>query len=79
LKKKVLKLEFCLQEARSQTRKLQRKGERRDMEIKEIRDLISEKQNLNNESWDKQKFWDNSGFKIVVSMSMLMLVVVSKR
>ncbi|KAG7576189.1 hypothetical protein ISN45_Aa03g006080 [Arabidopsis thaliana x Arabidopsis arenosa] len=79
LKKKVLKLEFCLQEARSQTRKLQRKGERRDMEIKEIRDLISEKQQLNNESWDKQKFWDNSGFKIVVSMSMLMLVVVSKR
>jgi len=55
------------------------KGERRDMEIKEIRDLISEKQNLNNESWEKQKFWDNSGFKIVVSMSMLMLVVVSKR
>ncbi|XP_020887893.1 myosin heavy chain, striated muscle [Arabidopsis lyrata subsp. lyrata] len=79
LKKKVLKLEFCLQEARSQTRKLQRKGERRDMEIKEIRDLISDKQQLNNESWDKQKFWDNSGFKIVVSMSMLMLVVVSKR
>lgn len=55
------------------------KGERRDMEIKEIRDLISDKQQLNNESWDKQKFWDNSGFKIVVSMSMLMLVVVSKR
>lgn len=55
------------------------KGERRDMEIKEIRDLISDKQQLNNESWDKQNFWDNSGFKIVVSMSMLMLVVVSKR
>ncbi|KAL1211774.1 Nuclear envelope-associated protein 1 [Cardamine amara subsp. amara] len=79
LKKKVLKLEFCLQEVRSQTRKLQRKGERRDMEIKEIRDLMSENQELNNDSWDKQKFWDNSGFKIVVSMSMLMLVVVSKR
>lgn len=55
------------------------KGERRDMEIKEIRDLISEKQKQNNESWEKQKFWDNSGFKIVVSLSMLMLVVVSKR
>ncbi|XP_010464136.1 PREDICTED: myosin heavy chain, cardiac muscle isoform-like [Camelina sativa] len=79
LKKKVLKLEFCLQETRSQTRKLQRKGERRDMEIKEIRDLMSEKQELNESSWDKQKFWDNPGFKIVVSMSMLMLVVVSKR
>ncbi|CAA7015901.1 unnamed protein product [Microthlaspi erraticum] len=80
LKKKVLKLEFCLQEARSQTRKLQRKGERRDMEIKAIRDLMSEKQQRSNEeSWEKQNFWDNSGFKIVVSMSMLMLVVVSKR
>uniref|UniRef100_A0A1J3FP14 Nuclear envelope-associated protein 2 n=2 Tax=Noccaea caerulescens TaxID=107243 RepID=A0A1J3FP14_NOCCA len=80
LKKKVLKLEFCLQEARSQTRKLQRKGERRDMEIKEIRDLLSKKQQPNDEkSWEKHNFWDNSGFKIVVSMSMLMLVVVSKR
>ncbi|KAF3610776.1 hypothetical protein DY000_02051372 [Brassica cretica] len=75
LKKKILKLEFCLQETRSQTRKLQRKEERRDMEIKEIRDLMSGKQQGNEESWGKQKFWDNSGFKIVVSMSMLMLVV----
>ncbi|KAF2556233.1 hypothetical protein F2Q68_00018223 [Brassica cretica] len=49
------------------------------MEIKEIRDLMSGKQQGNEESWGKQKFWDNSGFKIVVSMSMLMLVVVSKR
>lgn len=79
LKKKILKLEFCLQETRSQTRKLQRKEERRDMEIKEIRDLMSGKQQGDEESWGKQKFWDNSGFKIVVSMSMLMLVVVSKR
>ncbi|KAJ4893036.1 Encodes alpha-helical IF (intermediate filament)-like protein [Raphanus sativus] len=79
LKKKILKLEFCLQETRSQTRKLQRKEERRDIEIKEIREMMSEKQQGNEESWEKQKFWDNSGFKIVVSMSMLMLVVVSKR
>lgn len=80
LKKKILKLEFCLQETRSQTRKLQRREERRDMEIKEIRDLMSgRQQGSDKESWEKQKFWDNSGFKIVVSMSMLMLVVVSKR
>uniref|UniRef100_A0A0D3AFF1 Uncharacterized protein n=1 Tax=Brassica oleracea var. oleracea TaxID=109376 RepID=A0A0D3AFF1_BRAOL len=42
-KKKILKLEFCLQETRSQTRKLTRgeqKGERRHIEIKEIRDLV---------------------------------------
>ncbi|KAH0944105.1 hypothetical protein HID58_003742 [Brassica napus] len=54
LKKKILKLEFCLQETRSQTRKLNRKGVRH-IEINEIRDL---------------KFWDNSGFKIVVSTSL---------
>lgn len=58
---------------------MEQKEERRDIEIKEIREMMSEKQQGNEESWEKQKFWDNSGFKIVVSMSMLMLVVVSKR
>ncbi|KAL0890742.1 hypothetical protein Bca101_014725 [Brassica carinata] len=79
LKKKVLKLEFCLQEARSQTRKLQRMGEKRDKAIKEIRDQITGKQLNESVSGEKQNFWDTSGFKIVVSMSMLILVAVSKR
>ncbi|CAN8255806.1 unnamed protein product [Cochlearia groenlandica] len=80
LKKKVLKLEFCLQEARSQTRKLQRSGERRDKAIKELRDhIITGKQSKDSDSGEKPKFWDTSGFKIVVSMSMLILVIVSKR
>ncbi|VVB15212.1 unnamed protein product [Arabis nemorensis] len=79
LKKKVLKLEFCLQEARSQTRKLQRMGERRDKAIKELRDDITGKQWNESGSGVKPNFWDTSGFKIVVSMSMLILVIVSKR
>ncbi|WCJ26850.1 Nuclear envelope-associated protein 2 [Euphorbia peplus] len=82
LKKRVLKLEFCLQEARSQTRKLQRMGERRDKALKELREQLASKQQpvaavFNNEKL--QNFWESSGFKIVVSMSMLVLVVVSKR
>ncbi|XP_010276551.1 PREDICTED: intracellular protein transport protein uso1-like isoform X2 [Nelumbo nucifera] len=78
LKKRVLKLEFCLQEARSQTRKLQRMGERRDKALKELRDQLATKQGENAVN-GKQNFWESSGFKIVVSMSMLILVVFAKR
>ncbi|KAI4349863.1 hypothetical protein L6164_010410 [Bauhinia variegata] len=82
LKKKVLKLEFCLQEARSQTRKLQRMEERRYKAIKELRDELTAKQDLvvdRDREKQNQNFWESSGFKIVVSMSMLILVVFSKR
>ncbi|KAL2477697.1 hypothetical protein Fot_46711 [Forsythia ovata] len=78
LKKKVLKLEFCLQETRSQTRKLQRMGERRDKALKELRDQLAAKQQgapVN----EKHNLWETSGFKIAVSVSMLILVVFSKR
>ncbi|EOY11756.1 Encodes alpha-helical IF-like protein isoform 2 [Theobroma cacao] len=79
LKKRVLKLEFCLQEARAQTRKLQRMGERRDKAIKELRDQLAAKQQCGAVGAEKQNIWETSGFKIVVSMSMLILVVFSKR
>ncbi|CAN6854009.1 unnamed protein product [Brassica oleracea] len=79
LKKKVVKLEFCLQEAGSQTRKLQRMGEKRDKAIKELRDQITGKQWNESVPGEKPNFWDTSGFKIVVSMSMLLLVIVSKK
>ncbi|GER27446.1 alpha-helical IF, partial [Striga asiatica] len=82
LKKKVLKLEFCLQEARAQTRKLQRMGERRDKALKELRDQLAGKQQVEPrvcENSDKQNFWDASGFKVVISVSMLILVMFSKR
>ncbi|XP_060167411.1 nuclear envelope-associated protein 2-like isoform X2 [Lycium barbarum] len=78
LKKRIMKLEFCLQEARTQTRKLHRMGERRDKAIKELRDQLATKQ-FGTSSDNKQNFWDTSGFKIVVSMSMLVLVLFSKR
>lgn len=81
LKKRVLKLEFCLQDARSQTRKLQRAGERRDKAIKELRDQLAMKQQVAAKTDDKQNnnFWESSNFKILVSMSMLVLVVFSRR
>ncbi|GAB4835600.1 hypothetical protein Ancab_000508 [Ancistrocladus abbreviatus] len=79
LKKRVLKLEFCLQEARSQTRKLQRMGDRRDKAIQELRDQLATKQQGAAKCGEKQNFWESSSFKILVSMSMVVLVVFSKR
>ncbi|KAK4282691.1 hypothetical protein QN277_014037 [Acacia crassicarpa] len=81
LKKRVLKLEFCLQETRSQTRKLQRMGEKRDKAIKELRDQLAGKPQSGAAGGEKQNqnFWETSGFKIVVSMSMLVLVAFSRR
>lgn len=79
LKKKVLKLEFCLQEARSQLRKVQRAGERRDKALKELRDQVAMKQQ-NRAGFDgRHNFWESSGFKVIVSMSMLILVAFSRR
>ncbi|KAM5560904.1 nuclear envelope-associated protein 2-like [Rosa sericea] len=79
LKKRVLKLEFCLQEARAQTRKLQRMGERRDKALKELRDQLQQRVASGASSAERPNFWETSGFKIVVSMSMFILVVFSKR
>ncbi|GAB2277323.1 hypothetical protein Dimus_012031 [Dionaea muscipula] len=79
LKKRVLKLEFSLQESRSQTRKLQRIGERRDKVIKELKDQLSAKQAAPVENAKKENFWESSNFKVLLSMSLLILVVFSKR
>ncbi|KAJ4775930.1 hypothetical protein LUZ62_060192 [Rhynchospora pubera] len=79
LKKKILKLEFCLQESRSQIRKLQRMGERRDKALKELRDLVAMKLPNNTGCDEKNNFWESSGFKFMVSMSMLAIVIVAKR
>ncbi|KAM7272387.1 hypothetical protein ACFE04_027050 [Oxalis oulophora] len=66
LRKRVLKLEFCLQEARSQTRKLQRMGERRDKALKDLRDqLAAPKQQGEASSAEKHNFWENQCFKDV--------------
>lgn len=79
LKKKVLKLEFCLQETRSQMRKLQRMGEKRDMALRELREQIALKQHKVTDSNHKQNFWKSPMFKVIVSMSMLVLVTVARR
>lgn len=78
LKKRVLKLEFCLHETRVQMRKLLRMGERRDRALKELKDELATKQSKV-VTKEKQNFWETSGFKIVVSMSMLILVLFSRR
>ena len=54
-------------------------GERRDKALKELRDQLAAKQQCGAVGAEKQKFWETSGFKVVVSMSMLILVVFSKR
>ncbi|KAJ8439254.1 hypothetical protein Cgig2_030189 [Carnegiea gigantea] len=79
LKKRVLKLEFCLQESRSQARKLQRMGERRDKAIKELKDQLATKRQSATETPGKRNFWDSSSFKILVSMSIVVLVVFARR
>ncbi|XP_010490024.1 PREDICTED: myosin heavy chain, cardiac muscle isoform-like [Camelina sativa] len=79
LKKKVLKLEFCLRETRIQTRKLQKMGERNDVAIKELKEQLAAKKQHEADLSSNQNLWDKSGFKIVVSMSMLILVAFSRR
>ncbi|KAL9272876.1 Nuclear envelope-associated protein 2-like protein [Drosera capensis] len=79
LKRRVIKLEFCLQETRSQTRKLLRAEERRDKTMKELKDELTAKQTALVESTEKQNFWGSPSFKILVSMSMLVLFIFTKR
>lgn len=53
-------------------------GERRDKALKELREQLAAKQGGPVDS-EKPNFWESPSFKIVVSMSMLILVVFSKR
>ncbi|KAL5202934.1 hypothetical protein ABZP36_013886 [Zizania latifolia] len=76
LKKRILKLDFCLQESRSQIRKLQRVGEKRDKQLKELKDQVAMNAPYRD---DKHNFWENQGFKFIASMSMLALVILTKR
>lgn len=78
LKKRVMKLEFCLHEARNQTRKLQRTEERRDKTVKQLKeDLAATQERL--ASNDKQNFWESPNFKLVVSISILVLAIFAKQ
>ncbi|CAN7019731.1 unnamed protein product [Brassica rapa subsp. trilocularis] len=79
LKKKVLKLEFCLGETRIQTRKLHKIGERNAVAIQELKKQLAAKKQHEAGPFNNQNFWDKSGFKVVVSISMLILVAFSRR
>ncbi|PKA47591.1 hypothetical protein AXF42_Ash014787 [Apostasia shenzhenica] len=78
LKKKVLKLDFCLQETRCQIRKLQRMAEKKDKAIKELREQIEVKEQRGF-PYGKLNFWESSGFKVIASMSLLILVAIARR
>ena len=55
-------------------------GERRDKAIDDLRDqLAAKKRSEVVGEKQEQNFWECSGFKIVASMSMLILVIFSKR
>lgn len=56
-------------------------GERRDKALKDLRDQLAAKEQSTHygASNEKNNFWESSSFKIVVSMSMLVLVMFSKR
>lgn len=56
-------------------------GERRDKALKEVRDELAATKNGGNGENQKQNqnFWEMPGFKIAVSMSMVILVLISKR
>ncbi|XP_052139543.1 nuclear envelope-associated protein 2-like isoform X1 [Oryza glaberrima] len=76
LKKKVLKLECTLKVSRAQLLKLHKMGERRDKPLKKLQSRLPLKQQT---ACDKQKLWESSGFRIIASMSILALAMLSKR
>ncbi|KAL6850012.1 hypothetical protein ACP4OV_020639 [Aristida adscensionis] len=78
LKKKVLKLEFWLQESRSRSRKLQRMRDTRDKVLKKLGNGVAEKQPGDGGSGNTH-LWDGSAFKLIASMSILALAMLGKR
>ncbi|TKW12337.1 hypothetical protein SEVIR_5G029600v4 [Setaria viridis] len=81
LKRWILKLEFSLQEPRSRLRKLQRVREKRSkaLTLKELRNQAAMEQPSGGGSGDKQNLGKSSGFKLIASMSMLVLFILAKR
>ncbi|KAK9084433.1 hypothetical protein Scep_030904 [Stephania cephalantha] len=79
MKKRILKLEFSLQEAQSETQKLLTMGERKDKVLKELGEQLSVMKQRGTFVINKTNFWESSYFKILVSMSMLIIVVFARR
>jgi len=53
--------------------------ERRDKAIKELKDQLAANQQSATETNRKRNFWESYSFKILVSMSMVVLVVFARR
>lgn len=54
-------------------------GEKRDKQLKELKDQAGMKQPSVPYRDDKHNFWENQSFKFIASMSMLALVMLTKR
>ncbi|KAI5063000.1 hypothetical protein GOP47_0021547 [Adiantum capillus-veneris] len=76
LKKRVLKLEFWLQQARNQSRKLQRIAERKEKELKDIRARLASQPSVTKH---KSSFWGSPKLKIIMSVSAVALFIFAKR
>lgn len=76
LKKRVLKLEFWLQDARTQTRKLQRIAEKRERELKDLRAQLA-----SNANPDKgvHGLWGNQRLKVMMSVTIVILALFARR
>ncbi|OEL25667.1 hypothetical protein BAE44_0013313, partial [Dichanthelium oligosanthes] len=84
LKRRILKLEFCLKEPRSRLWKLRRIRAKRvkTLALKELKnqaDMEQQQQPRGGGSGDKHNLWGSSGFKLIASMSMLVLFTLAKR
>lgn len=76
LKKRVVKLEFWLQQARNQSRKLQRIAEKKEKELKDLRAKLT-----SHVSHPKHttSFWRGPKFKVIASVSAMALFIFAKR
>ena len=56
-------------------------GEKRDKQLKELKDQVAVKQpnGPRHDCDDGEHFWERKGFKLVASMSMLALMLLTKR
>ncbi|CAD6238765.1 unnamed protein product [Miscanthus lutarioriparius] len=82
MKRRVMRLELGIQEPRSRLPKLQRLREKRDRALtldKEVRNQTAVEQPSCNGSGDKHNLWESSAFKLIASMSMLILFTLAKR
>ncbi|MCO5577955.1 hypothetical protein L7F22_031792 [Adiantum nelumboides] len=76
LRKRVLKLEFWLQQARNQTRKLQRIAERKEKELKDLRAQLASQPSVPKRT---TSFWGSPKFKVIMSVSAVALFIFAKR